>query len=85
MIAEHKFSHVERNLLEKYLIQSEEKIREPNKLYSLSWSVLAQPEEPIKIYFLIWMYKIRTCCKSVAESLQLDVHGHSTRTLKQDF
>ena len=85
MIAEHKFSDVEKNLIEKYLIQSEEKIREQNELYSLSWSGLAQPEEPIRIYFLIWMYGIRTCCECVAESLQLDVQGHPTRALKQDL
>ena len=84
MIAEHKFSDVEKNLLKKYLIQSEEKIREPNELYSLSWSGLAQPEEPIRIYFLIRMYKIRTCCECVAESFQLGVQGHPTRALKQD-
>ena len=79
MIAEHKISDAKKNLLEKYLIQSEEKIAEPNELYSLSWSGLAQPEEPI------WMYKIRTCRECVAESLQLDVQGHPTRALKQDI
>ena len=66
--------------------RSEEKIRERNELYSLSCSGLAQPEEPIWIYFLIsWMYKIRTCCECVAESLQLDVQGNLTRALKQDL
>ena len=85
MIAEYKISDAKKNLLEKYLIQSEEKIAEPNELYSLSWSGLAQPEEPIRIYFLIWMYKIRTCCECVAERLQLDVQGHPTRALQQDF
>ena len=79
MIAEYKISDAKKNLLEKYLIQSEEKIAEPNELYSLSWSGLAQPEEPI------WMYKIRTCCECVAESLQPDVQGHPTRALKQDL
>ena len=79
MIAEHKFSDAKKNLLEKYLIHSEEKVREQNELFNLRWSGLAQPEEPI------WMYKIRPCRECVAESLQLDVEGHPTRALKQDF
>ena len=79
MIAEYKISDAKKNLLEKYLIQSEEKIMERNELHSLSWSGLAQPEEPT------WMYKIRTCRECVAERLQLDVQGHPTRALKQDF
>ena len=46
MIAEHKFSEVKKDLLEKYLIHSEEKKRERNELFNLSWLGLAQPEEP---------------------------------------
>ena len=74
---------VKNNLLQKYLMhsRSEEKINERNELYSLSWSGLAQPEEPIRIYFLIRMYKIRTCCECVTERLQLDVQGNLTRAL----
>ena len=79
MIAKHKFSKVKKNLLEKYLIHSKEKKKGGNELFNLRWSGLAQPEEPI------WMYKIRTCCECVAESLQLDVQGHPTRALKQDL
>ena len=79
MKAEDKFSEVKKNLVEKYLIHLEEKIRGRNELFNLRWSGLAQPKEPI------YMYKIGTCCECVAESLQLDVQGHPTRTLKQDF
>ena len=75
---------VKKNLLEKYLMHSrtEEKIKGRNELYSLSWSGLEQPEDSIWIYFLIsWMYKIRTCCECVAESLQLDIQGNLTTAL----
>ena len=64
---------MKKNLLEKYLIHSED------KKGSGRWSGLAQPDEPI------WMYKIRKCRECVAESLQLDVQGHPTRALKQDL
>ena len=43
MIAEHKFSEVKKNLLEKYLIHSIEKKKGGNELFNLRWSGLAQP------------------------------------------